>query len=97
MDPIRRAAKIRETLFVRGITFADIDRRYGLPDGTARTTLREPNAKGEAALCDALAYEPQQLWPERYDASGHRLKPQPLASKDARPATMRQRRNERVA
>ena len=97
MDPIARAAKIKEALFVRGLTFADIDRQYDLPAGTARTTPREPNSKGEAALCDALAVEPAKLWPERYDASGHRLKPQPNASKDARMPTLRQRRKDKAA
>lgn len=96
MDPIQRAAKIKDALFVRGLTFADIDRRYGLREGTARTTLRHPHARGEAALCDALACEPEELWPERYDASGHRHEPQPPENY-VRPATMEQRRNERVA
>ena len=94
MDSIRRAAKIRDALFVRGLTFADIDRRFGLPEGTAyRSAHREPNAGGEAAIAAALAVEPHELWPERYDASGQRLSPQPLANY-RRPPTMRQRRKE---
>lgn len=97
MDPIKRAAKIKERLYVRGLTFADIDRAYALPAGTARTALREPNAKGEAALADALAVEPHELWPERYDASGRRLKPQPHAGKCHRLPTLRQRRKKKAA
>lgn len=93
MDPITRIAKIKEALFVRGLTFADIDRHYRLPDGTARTTLREPNAKGEAAIAAALALEPKSLWSERYDAGGQRLEPQPPQNY-RRPPTLRQRRNE---
>lgn len=97
MDPIERADKIRSALFVRGLSFADIDRAYGLPAKTAYTTLREPNQRGEEALADALALEAKDIWPERYDtASGHRHSPQPSANY-VRPPTMRQRRNDRAA
>ncbi len=97
MDPIQRAAKIREALFMRGLNFADIDRAYDLPRNTAHLTAhREPNRKGEAALADALACEPHELWPERYDASGQRLEPQPRENY-RRPPTMRQRRNDEAA
>lgn len=96
MDPIKRAAKIKEALYVRGLTFADIDRAYELPTGTAWNTLRHPHAAGEAAIADALAVKPEKLWPERYDAGGHRLEPQPPKNY-RRPPTRRQRRNERAA
>ncbi len=96
MDPIERASKIKDALFVRGITLSDVDRRFGLTDGTARTTLREPNSRGEEALAAALACEPHQLWPERYHASGQRLSPQP-SENYRRPPTMAQRRNRRAA
>lgn len=97
MDAIARTAKIREALFVRGLSFADIDRRFRLPEGTAyRAAHREPNAKGEAAIAAALAYEPHELWPERYDAGGQRLEPQPRENY-RRPPSMRQRRNDRAA
>lgn len=96
MDPIKRAAKVKGKLYLKGLTFSDIDRTHALPAGTARTTVREPNAKGEAALADALAVEPHELWPERYDASGRRLEPQPPENY-RRPPTFKQRRNERAA
>ncbi len=96
MDSIKRAAKIKGALYIKGLSFAGIDRTHNLPAGTARTTLRDPNKKGEAAIAAALACEPHQLWPERYDASGQRLEPQPQQNY-RRPQTMRQRRNERAA
>jgi Ner family transcriptional regulator len=96
MDPISRAAKIKEALFVRGLTFADIDRHYGLPDSTARNTIRHPHQAGEAAVADALACEPHELWPERYDAGGQRLEPQPRENY-RRPPTFEQRRNNEAA
>lgn len=96
MDPIRRAAKIKEALFVRGLSFADIDRAHELPEGTARSTWRHPHAAGEAAVAAALACEPMDLWPERYDASGQRHEPQPPENY-RRPPAAEQRRNERAA
>lgn len=96
MDSIKRAAKIKEALYVKGLTFADIDRAFGLPEGTARTTVREPNAKGEAALAEALAFDPQKMWAERYYPSGLRKEPQPRENYE-RPPTMRQRRNAQAA
>lgn len=97
MDPIIRAGKIKEALFVRGLSFADVDRKYELPAKTAYTTLREPNQRGEEALAETLALEPKELWPERYDAaSGQRFSPQP-SNNYRRPSTMRQRRNVRAA
>lgn len=96
MDPIARAAKIKEALFVRGLTFADIDRAYELPEGTARSVWRHPHAAGEAAVAAALACEPHELWPERYGAGGQRLEPQPRENY-RRPPSMRQRQNRRAA
>ena len=97
MDSIQRAAKIRDALFVRGLTFTDIDRRYKLPAGSAYLAAhREPNAKGEAALAVALDFEAHEMWPERYDASGHRLEPQPHENY-RRPPSRRQRRKDEAA
>lgn len=96
MDAIERAAKIKEALYLRGLTFADIDRAYGLPEATARQTLRHPHAAGEAAVAAALACEPQELWPERYSASGQRHEPQPRENY-RRPPTFEQRRKNEAA
>ncbi len=96
MDPIQRAAKIKDALYVRGISLSDIDREFALPIGTASTTLREPNAKGEVAIAAALAVEPHALWIERYEPGGQRREPQPRENY-RRPPTLRQRRNDKAA
>ena len=93
MDPIRRTAKIKHDLYLAGYTFPDVDRQNDLPRGAAYRAMSEPNEKAEVALAAALACEPQDLWPERYDASGQRLKPQPPANYE-RPQSARQRRIE---
>lgn len=74
----RSPEEIHYLLNRKGKTFADIDRDYGLKEGTARKTARHPYLAGEKALADALSTKPCQLWPRRYDPkTGRRLQPQP--------------------
>ncbi|PHR20418.1 MAG: hypothetical protein COA37_15405 [Hoeflea sp.] len=70
-----------------------MDRTYGLSNGTARNTMREPNAKGEHAIAAALGTRPHLLWRSRYRPSGQRRSPQNWT----RVPTLVQRRNERAA
>ncbi|MEG9884147.1 MAG: helix-turn-helix domain-containing protein [Hyphomicrobiales bacterium] len=71
-------ARIHYLLRRRGLTYADVDRQYGLKEGTACNAARKAHLPGELALADALNLSPRQLWPSRYDdRSGERLKPQP--------------------
>lgn len=70
--------EIKFLLGSKQLTFADIDRQYGLKEGTARKTTRHPYLAGEKALADALNTQPCRLWPRRYDLkTGRRLQPQP--------------------
>ena len=96
MDPTARSAKIKADLFTAGYVLLDVDRRHKLPLGTASRTLWEPNSLGEVAIAAALACEPHELWPERYDASGQRLSPQPPKNY-LRPQPRWQRRNDKAA
>jgi len=73
----RRAAKLKYMLAVRGLSCAELDRRRGLYDGQCRKALYEPDEDGEQAIADALGEPPQTIWPERFDATGVRLLPQP--------------------
>lgn len=83
---------IKSRLYAAGITLSSIDLRFGLPRGTAGTTLREPNAAGERAIAAVLSMRPHLLWQTRYHGSGLRKSPQPRENY-ARPATMAQRLN----
>lgn len=83
---------IKSRLYAAGMTLSSIDLRFGLPRGTAGTTLREPNAAGERAIAAALSMRPHLLWQTRYHGSGLRKSPQPRENY-ARPATMVQRLN----
>jgi Ner family transcriptional regulator len=94
VDPkVKEQSAIKAKLLMAGITLADIDRTYGLSDGTARNSMREPNAKGERAIAAALGTRPHLLWPTRYRPSGQRRSPQDWT----RVPTLKQRRNEQAA
>ena len=92
-NPDRRIAEqamIKARLLKAGLPLAEIDRRFGLPSGTARNTLREPNPRGERAIASALGARPHLLWKSRYRPNGLRRSPQDWS----RPPTMAQRRQE---
>lgn len=94
VDPlVKEQSRIKAKLLMAGITLADIDRTYRLSNGTARNTMREPNAKGEHAIAAALGTRPHLLWPTRYRPSGQRRSPQNWT----RVPTLEQRRNEQAA
>jgi Ner family transcriptional regulator len=82
--------RVKTRLNLKGIILAEIDRDYGLPDGTARNTLREPHERGERAIAAVLNTYPHLLWPSRYRPNGQRRKPQDWN----RVPTKAQRRNE---
>jgi lambda repressor-like predicted transcriptional regulator len=71
-------AEIKFLLNSRGLTFADVDRAYGLKEGAARKAVRHPYFDAEFAIAEMLGTSPRQLWPSRFDAeTGVRLTPQP--------------------
>jgi len=70
-------------LNLKGWTFAQVDRAFGLKSGTASKAAGYPHFHGELAIAEALGVSPRQLWPSRFEVSGGRLKPQP--SKNYKP------------
>ncbi|PHR52927.1 MAG: hypothetical protein COA47_17440 [Robiginitomaculum sp.] len=70
-------SRIKYMLSIKGWTFVDIDRKYGLPHTIAHKAARYPHARGEQAIASVLGKRPEQIWPARYDKDGVRLKPQP--------------------
>lgn len=78
--------EIRYLLNRKGLTFADVDRMYGLKGGIARAAARCPHVNGELAIAELLGVSPRQLWPSRYDPrTGERLSPQPATHYRQRP------------
>jgi lambda repressor-like predicted transcriptional regulator len=102
---------IRHLLNRRGLTFADVDRTFGLVEGSARKAARYPMLAGELAIAEALGRSPRELWPARYQPDGTRkrpipmdlyrnpprLRPVPAPSKSTPTGTAGQRQKERVA
>lgn len=79
--PDKSPVEIRYLLNRKGMTFADVDRTYGLPAGTCRRAARAPHPDGELAIAEVLSVSPRQLWPFRFDPETRlRLKPQPIAN-----------------
>lgn len=70
--------KIKAILLERDLSFADIDRKYGLNYGGARRCLSYPREEAEKAISKELGVELKILFPERYDKNNHRLKPIPI-------------------
>lgn len=71
---------------------AEIKRRFGSLDAFAKTTplpmghfsvaLQRPYLKAEKLIAKALQVPCDQLWPDRYDAKGHR---KPFSSRPGAP------------
>lgn len=87
---------IRYRLNRKGLTFADVDRAYGLPEGSARRAARQPHIDGELAIAEMLSLSPRELWPSRFDVTGVRFRPQPSANYTD-PPRLSHRQKQRVA
>lgn len=86
---VEEQQRIKLKLSALGITMAMIDVRFGLAEGCARTTLREPNLRGERAIAAMLNTHAHLLWPSRYRPNGERRRPLDYS----RVPTFEQRRN----
>lgn len=77
---------IRFRLEQKGYTYADVERRFGLPANTACKAAAIPYVKGENAIAAVLGQSPSDIWPSRFDPkTGKRLKPQPAENYSAEP------------
>ncbi len=77
MKPWQIISRLRELR----TSYAEIDRKYGLPNGTAKNAARKPHILGERALSETLGLPPHEIWPSRHDVStGERLYPQPMSN-----------------
>ncbi len=85
---LNEANRIKSLVFEAGLTFREIDRRYGLRRCAASDALGLPNSKAERAVAAALGARPETLWQTRYHADGRRRRQQDYS----RPPTMEQRR-----
>lgn len=68
---------IKYQLAKKGFSFVSLDRKYGLSRGICRIAVSSPHTKGEQAIAEALGMHPKDIFPNRYDEYGNRLRPQP--------------------
>lgn len=71
----QRREWIKYQLRLRGTSLAQVAREQGVSRDAATLALRKPYPRMERALAKALDLKPEQLWPERYDASGRPNRP----------------------
>ncbi len=61
---------IKARLRLAGYTLGDIARQSGLSRTAAQQALWKAYPRMERAIADGLGMAPEEIWPERYDASG---------------------------
>lgn len=66
---------IKYQLGLRGLSLGKLARRDGVTPNTYIKALHKPYPKSERAIARAIGLKPQQLWPERFNAQGGRLRP----------------------
>ncbi|MEZ5571211.1 MAG: helix-turn-helix domain-containing protein [Halioglobus sp.] len=69
-DDKRRNAWIIYQLKLRGLSLADLARKFGAPRFYPGQAIRKPWPKWENRIARALGREPQEIFPERYDENG---------------------------
>jgi lambda repressor-like predicted transcriptional regulator len=85
----RRAERIKLRLLDKGYRLVDVDRAFGLTEGSARNGLRQPHQPAEMAIASILGVAPSSLWPERYDSRGRWKRPQPRSNYEETPKRTR--------
>lgn len=79
--------EIKAEIVRQGVSLADLARRNGLTPTALSMSLtrRKPMTRADQVIAAFIGVPMHELWPERYDAQGHRLvKLKPL--KVVRPA-----------
>ncbi len=69
--------EIKYLLGKKGLKFVDIDKQFGLREGSICLAIAKPHKAGEKALSEAIGIPVHELFPERYDSKGVRYEPQP--------------------
>lgn len=75
LNPSARRGWLVYELKKRGTTVSELARREGVSREAIGTAMNQPASQIEKLIAQVLGYTPHQIWPERYDASGHRLIP----------------------
>ncbi len=71
--PRERVAWVQYRLRLLGLTFTDLARAEGVSHRAIRQALYSPSQYLEEVIARAIGLTSQELFPERFDASGRRL------------------------
>ena len=71
-NPAGRRAWILYQLRLRNLNLRKLGEKVGVSRQAMSYALHAPNSRGEAVIAEALGLKPQELFPERFDASGNR-------------------------
>jgi len=77
LDPRIRREWIKFQLRARGSSFSAVARELGIDRRNVQVALARPYLRVERAIAHKLGFEPQQLWPERFNADGSRKRAKP--------------------
>lgn len=75
--PAARREWIKYQLRVRGLSLAKVAARHHKSPKTIQKALDTPYKKSERFIAAALQLRPAQLWPERFDSRGQRIRKKP--------------------
>lgn len=76
-DPQARREWVKYHLRLQGTSFAQIGRDLGVSRWAVHRAFRVPYPRVERAIAARLGCQPGDIWPERYDAQGNRLRRKP--------------------
>lgn len=72
-EPTVRRAWIVFQLRIRGLSFRELARRHGVTTSAFSHATLTPSHQLEEILAESLGLKVEELFPERYDATGRRL------------------------
>ena len=85
-NPAERRVWVCYQLRLRGDSLRAIARRIGVCQQAPSNALMNPSKDIEQAIAEAIGLTPEQLFPERFDATGKRLVRTRSPQRNTRPA-----------
>lgn len=89
---------IKAAVWKRGMTLRRLATENHLPECACRVALVLPYRRAELAISKFLGVSPRELWPDRWDDEGRRLrKPRSRSAHNIRPRTACERQKREAA
>lgn len=65
---------IKTAIRLKGMTLTKLALDNDLPEGSCRVALIRPHTEADRVIADFLSVPLSELWPSRYDESGHSIR-----------------------